>query len=136
MTEVLVAALVAAVVSVIIGQFMKPKASDALIATFDVASALIILYEASGTKSAKVFPYRLQAKKNWDVEWIILDPAGLSASKDVKIHWTGQDPLVESVNGKKRIKSKVKKDSGTYSYEVRLEGEANPLADPDLEIVT
>ena len=109
MTEVLVAALVAAVVSVIIGQFMKPKASDALIAAFDVASALIILYEASGTKSAKVFPYRLQAKKNWDVEWI---------------------------KGKKRIKSKVKKDSGTYSYEVRLEGEANPLADPDLEIVT
>jgi hypothetical protein len=134
MTDVLVAALVAAVVSVIITQLMKPKAIDALDKTIDVASALIILYEGtSGAASAKVFPYRLQAKKKWDVEWIILDPAGLSASKDVKIHWTDEDPLESEVKGKKRIKSKVKNYSGTYPYEVRLDGVA--LADPDLEIV-
>ena len=140
MTDLLVPAIVAALVSLIVALLMKPKAPVTAegFKLFDVASALIVLYEESGEPRAKVFPYRLQARKDWDVEWIILDPMGLSdpAGKDVEIKWDAAkgDPLKEKVKGKKRIKSKVKGEAdGTYTYKVLLG--TTEVADPDLEIV-
>src|SRR5262245_51103587 len=112
MTDVLVAAFVAAVVSLIVVLLTKQKSDGTVDESFgkpfDVASALIVIYPdpvIDGKTLAKVFPYRLQAKKKWDVEWIILDPTGATATKDVEIRWVADDPLEGPVKGKKRIKS-------------------------------
>lgn len=134
MTEVLVAAVVAVIVSLLLGLWSK-GGGEGFAEELKVASAAIVFYQVSGVLKAKVFPYRLLAGKKWDLEWNILDLTGTVNDNDVAVYWTAQDPTENKGTEKKRIKKKVKGDAakGTYPYEIRVG--ASPIADPDLEIV-
>jgi hypothetical protein len=130
---------------------MKPKAvvAERSLAVPGLAAALIVLYEevedGKRANRAIVFPDRLTAKRGGAVDWVILDPLGLSkpADKDVRINWIDRpqeprkekDPLEKEARGRKLIKGRVKQDAelGTYTYKVLLGDEV--VVDPDLEIV-
>ena len=121
--------------------------------TKKIIYATIIITPRPSTKTcvATTVPGRVQVKKTEDIEWSIVDFCGATDgyTKDIEVkNWSrvaGSNcsdgtpvPVDTAATGKQHIRRGIKNctDGSVFKYEIWVTGDANPLADPELEIAS